>query len=144
MTLLFPLRERPSTFASISRPRSALWKHDRDLHHGKPLAQLYIGVTSDLRHRVWQHKNGTHPGFTSQYRITRLVYYEEFVLMQNAIAREKQLKRWSRSKKLWLIAMKNPAWVDLAEEWYHPESVPPKRTSGPSTPPRNNTGLRSE
>ena len=68
---------------------------------------LYIGVTSDLRHRVWQHKNGTHPGFTSQYRITRLVYYEEFVLMQNAIAREKQLKRWSRSKKLWLIAMKN-------------------------------------
>src|SRR5512133_400440 len=62
---------------------------------------LYIGVTSDLRHRVWQHKNGTHHGFTSKYRITRLVYYEEFVLMQNAIAREKQLKRWSRTKKLW-------------------------------------------
>lgn len=101
---------------------------------------LYIGVTSNLFRRVWQHKNGTYGGFTSQYNITRLIYYEEFVLMQNAIAREKQLKRWSRSKKLWLISMQNPAWVDLAEEWYHPATVPPKRTSGPSTPRLRRSG----
>ena len=97
---------------------------------------LYIGVTSDLHHRVWQHKNGSNEGFSSQYRTTRLVYFEEFVLMQNAIEREKQLKGWSRTKKLTLIEKQNPAWIDLAEEWYHPASVPPKRNAGPSTPPR--------
>jgi len=97
---------------------------------------LYIGVTSDLHHRVWQHKNGSHEGFSSQYRTTRLVYFEEFVLMQNAIEREKQLKGWSRTKKLTLIEKQNPSWVDLAEEWYHPATVPPKRNAGPSTSPR--------
>ena len=97
---------------------------------------LYIGVSSDLFKRGWEHKNGTYGGFTSKYRITRLVYYEEFVLMPNAIAREKQLKRWSRSKKLWLINRQNPTWIDLAEHWYHPASVPSKRNAGPSTPPR--------
>ena len=97
---------------------------------------LYIGVTSDLHHRVWQHENGSHEGFSSQYRTTRLVYFEEFVLMQNAIEREKQLKGWSRTKKLALIEKQNPGWVDLAEEWYHPATVPPKRNAGPSTPPR--------
>lgn len=97
---------------------------------------LYIGVTRDLHHRVFQHKNGTYAGFTSKYRITRLICFEEFILMSNAIAREKQLKRWSRSKKLRLVDMQNPTWIDLAEHWYHPESVPPKRNAGPSTPPR--------
>ncbi len=97
---------------------------------------LYIGVTGDLHRRVWQHKNGTHEGFSSQYRTTRLVYFEEFVLMQNAIAREKQLKVWSRPKKLALIESQNPGWVDLAEEWYHRPTVPPKRNAGPSTTPR--------
>jgi len=97
---------------------------------------LYIGVTSDLFKRVWQHKNGTFGGFTSKYRITRLVYYEEFVLITDAIAREKQLKGWSRSKRLWLINRQNPTWIDLAADWYHSASVPPKRNAGPSTMPQ--------
>jgi putative endonuclease len=97
---------------------------------------LYIGVTSDLHHRVWQHRNGTYGGFTSKYQITRLIYYEQFSLIVEAIPREKQLKRWSRPKKLWLINRQNPTWIDLAEDWYHPASVPPKRNAGPSTPPR--------
>jgi putative endonuclease len=97
---------------------------------------LYIGVTSDLHRRVWQDKNGTYAGFSSRYQITRLVYYEQFALIVEAIPREKQLKRWSRSKKLWLINQLNPTWIDLAEEGYHPASVPPKRNAGPSTPPR--------
>ena len=98
---------------------------------------LYIGVTSDLHRRVWQHKNGTYGGFTSKYHVTRLVYYEEFVVIVNAIAREKHLKGWSRAKKLALIDGQNPSWVDLAEQWYHPATVPPKRNAGPSTPPRS-------
>jgi putative endonuclease len=105
---------------------------------------LYIGVTSNLHHRVWQHKNGTYGGFTSKYQATRLVYYEEFVMMMNAIAREKQFKGWSRAKKLALIEEKNPGWLDLSEEWYHPASVPPKRTAGPSTPPQKPGSARDD
>ena len=97
---------------------------------------LYIGVTSNLHQRVWRHKKGTFGGFTSKYRITRLVYYETFDLVVEAIPREKQLKRWSRSKKLWLINRQNPTWLDLAEHWYDPISLPIKRNAGPSTPPR--------
>jgi len=81
---------------------------------------LYIGVTSDLRCRVREHRNGTHNGFTSQYKIHRLVHYETFVWMQDAIAREKQLKRWRREKKVMLIELENPTWEDLSAEWTRP------------------------
>lgn len=79
---------------------------------------LYAGVTGDLHRRVWQHKTKALAGFTSRYNIERLVYYESFVLVRNAIAREKQVKRWSRAKKIWLIERLNPTWLDLAEDWY--------------------------
>jgi putative endonuclease len=82
-------------------------------------------------------------GFTAKYNIDRLVYYESFSSMHTAIAREKQLKRWSRSKKLGLIARMNPTWADLSEGWYHAESIPDRHplaaaesTAGPSTRPQ--------
>lgn len=88
---------------------------------------LYIGMTNNLRKRVWQHKNHARDGFTDDYNCTRLVYWESFDDVANAIDREKQLKRWRREKKLWLIARKNPRWQDLAADWYE------KETQGPST-----------
>jgi putative endonuclease len=79
---------------------------------------LYIGVTSHLERRVGQHKDGTYPGsFTERYNIKQLVYFERFAEMQTAIAREKQLKRWSRVKKIRLIVAENPDWRDLSAEW---------------------------
>jgi putative endonuclease len=82
---------------------------------------LYIGVTTELELRLLQHKNGTYPGsFTSRYNITDLVYFERFADLHSAIAREKQLKRWSRIKKIRLIVAENPAWRDLSEDWGRP------------------------
>jgi putative endonuclease len=74
---------------------------------------LYIGMTNDLFHRVSQHKSKTIPGFSQTYNTTKLVYFEPFQDVRNAIAREKQLKRWNRSKKIFLIEKQNPAWQDL-------------------------------
>ena len=80
---------------------------------------LYVGVTSDLRLRVAQHRQHTFPGsFTAQYRITRLVYFEELNCMATAIAREKQIKGWRRARKIALIEQDNPAWNDLAVDWF--------------------------
>ncbi|MGZ3871400.1 MAG: GIY-YIG nuclease family protein [Mucilaginibacter sp.] len=79
---------------------------------------LYVGVTSELETRVWQHKNKVFKGFTSKYEINKLVYFEEFQWVQDAIAREKQLKGGSRQKKIDLIVAVNPAWNDLSEGWY--------------------------
>ena len=78
---------------------------------------LYIGITSDLEQRVWQHKNGTFGGFSADYKTHRLVYFERFSEVTNAIAREKQLKRWRRAKKEWLVGTMNPAWKDLSADW---------------------------
>ncbi|HEY1679518.1 MAG TPA: GIY-YIG nuclease family protein [Candidatus Sulfotelmatobacter sp.] len=80
-------------------------------------AVLYIGVTGDLVRRVWQHKNKLSPGFTSRYNLTRLVYFEAFSFADAAIAREKELKGWRRSKKLRLTESVNPTWEDLARDW---------------------------
>ncbi len=78
---------------------------------------LYVGVTNDLRRRMWEHTRKINDGFAAKYGICRLVYYEPFDFVQNAIAREKQLKRWRRDKKVNLIATTNPGWVDLSCEW---------------------------
>ncbi len=78
---------------------------------------IYIGVTSDLQRRVHEHREGLVPGFTSRYNVTRLVYFEEFPTMLEAIAREKQLKGWRREKKVTLIEAMNPRWRDLSEDW---------------------------
>ena len=76
---------------------------------------LYIGITRDLGKRLIEHLSGLHPhSFVTQYKVTRLVYCEEFTDVRQAIAREKQLKGWRRSKKVRLIESLNPEWHDLA------------------------------
>lgn len=81
---------------------------------------LYVGVTSALEARVWQHKNGTFPGFTKKYNCHTLVYYEQSNRIESAISREKEIKGWRRSKKNALVATMNPTWKDLAADWYTP------------------------
>jgi putative endonuclease len=76
---------------------------------------LYIGVTSDLRKRVWEHRSDVVDGFTKRYGIHRLVYYELYADMESAIRREKQMKKWNRAWKLELIEQHNPIWQDLWE-----------------------------
>ena len=75
---------------------------------------LYTGVTADLVARPWQHRNGALPGFTSRYKVHRLVHYELFGDMERAISREKQVKNWHRPWKINLINRENPDWRDLA------------------------------
>jgi len=81
----------------------------------KPNGTLYIGVTSDLAKRVWEHKNDSVDGFTKRYGVHRLVYYELHADMLSAITREKQLKKWNRAWKLELIESENSGWNDLSE-----------------------------
>ncbi len=81
---------------------------------------LYVGVTTNIGRRLDQHRSGTSPSsFTSHYNLYRLVHLERFDRATTAIAREKQIKRWSRLKKLHLIATTNPTWQDLSETWGH-------------------------
>ena len=79
---------------------------------------LYTGVTNDLLRRVYEHKNKMVEGFTKKYNITKLVYYEDTNDVEEAIAREKQIKGWLRRKKIALIESMNPEWKDLSEEWF--------------------------
>jgi putative endonuclease len=88
---------------------------------------LYTGVTNSLERRIWQHKNGTFTGFTKQYKCDRLVYFEEYGDIRQAIAREKEIKGWTRAKKNALIAVTNPEWNDLAAEWYGEGPSPSSR-----------------
>ena len=81
---------------------------------------LYIGVTSEIEVRVSKHKNGTYEGFSKRYKCNRLVWLERYGDPQGAIAREKQLKGWTRAKKIAAIERQNPAWVDLSEAWGKP------------------------
>jgi putative endonuclease len=78
---------------------------------------LHTGITGALLTRIMQHKAGEIEGFTRQYKCNRLVYYEHFEDVRMAIAREKQIKRWRRSKKIALIEKMNSRWADLAEHW---------------------------
>jgi putative endonuclease len=80
---------------------------------------LYVGMTNDLKRRVWEHKQKLIGGFTKRYNITRLVYYEETADVTAAIACEKQIKGWLRKKKIALIESLNPGWKDLSEEWHN-------------------------
>ena len=79
---------------------------------------LYTGVTSNLEQRVWQHKHRINKGFTSRYRVNRLVYYEEYDYVYNAIAREMAIKGWRRDRKVALIESMNASWDDLSAGWY--------------------------
>ncbi len=78
---------------------------------------LYIGVTSNLKQRAWQHREKALGGFSSRYNTSRLVWYEQTPNIRAAIEREKQLKGWRRERKIALIEVSNPKWTDLAEDW---------------------------
>jgi putative endonuclease len=79
---------------------------------------LYTGVTRDLIRRIHQHRLGLVPGFTQKYHVNRLVYFEETPSARSAFDRERQIKGWSREKKLRLIESTNSGWLDLAVDWF--------------------------
>jgi len=79
---------------------------------------LYIGITSDLERRVYEHRHGIGSRFTAKYEIHRLVYFEEFGEIQLALSRERELKKWRRSKKIARIESMNPKWQDLSKDWF--------------------------
>ena len=79
---------------------------------------LYIGMTNDLQRRVYEHKMGIKKGFTYRYGVNMLVYFETFQFVDQAIYREKQLKKWNRAWKIQLIEEDNRYWNDLAKDWY--------------------------
>ena len=79
---------------------------------------LYTGVTNGLHRRLYQHKTGMIPGFTTRYSVTRLVYFEMTPDVRAAIAREKAIKSWTREKRIWLIETVNAGWSDLAADWF--------------------------
>jgi putative endonuclease len=113
--------------------------------NGPKSAVLYTGITGNLPHRVWQHKQKLTPGFTGRYNLTRLVYYERFFYPDAAIAREKEIKGWRRSKKIKLIELANPRWEDLAKDWENVHK--PKPAADEREIPRpagENAGLRDD
>ncbi|MBR5105706.1 MAG: GIY-YIG nuclease family protein [Alistipes sp.] len=84
----------------------------------KSATAVYIGVTNNLQRRIAKHKEGAIPGFTQRYRCNRLLYFEEYKNIKQAIAREKELKGWRRERKESLVATLNPHRVDLACDWF--------------------------
>jgi putative endonuclease len=86
---------------------------------------IYVGVTRSLKKRIPEHREGRVPGFTTRYRIHRLVYFETYREAHAAINREKQIKSWGREKKVALIESRNPTWSDLAGAWF--EAYPGKK-----------------
>lgn len=80
---------------------------------------LYIGVTNNLERRVLEHKQKINDGFTSKYNVNILVYFESFQFINDAILREKRLKKWNRQWKINLIEEENKNWKDLSEDWYN-------------------------
>ena len=90
---------------------------------------LYIGVTGDLRKRVFQHKWKEYEGFSAKYNCDRLVWFEHYQEIEKAIARETQLKKWNRAKKIALIERMNPAWTDLSRDWFEFEPADYRRAT---------------
>ncbi|MFC1563767.1 GIY-YIG nuclease family protein [candidate division KSB1 bacterium] len=88
---------------------------------------LYIGVTNNLERRVYEHKNELINGFTKKYKLKKLVYYEEYDYINDAIKREKQLKNWHRDWKVNLIRSNNPEFCDFAQDWFETD---PETSSG--------------
>ena len=101
--------------------------------------RLYIGMTNNLANRVFQHKNDLLDGFTKQYKIHRLVFFENYSQVLNAIDREKEIKGWRREKKIALIESVNPTWEDLAEHWYDRHKYAPEQQVPRRCAPRDDT-----
>ena len=94
---------------------------------------LYVGVTNDIERRTHEHEDKAVPGFTSKYRLDRLVYFEDHADIRGAIDREKQIKSWRREKKMALIESLNPKWKDLSLDWNMDDRS--QRRVEPSVPP---------
>jgi len=99
---------------------------------------LYTGVTNNIEKRIREHRDGTLEGFSKEYACQRLVWFEIFGYIDDAITREKQLKRWVRRKKIDLIERANPTWIDLSAEWGKPMQMyqwldEQRQQAGPST-----------
>ena len=90
---------------------------------------LYVGMTNDLRRRVYEHKAKLIKGFTRKYNITRLVHFEATSEVRSALAREKEIKAWRREKKVALIEAGNPAWRDLSEAWERGSTIDQRFTA---------------
>jgi putative endonuclease len=82
----------------------------------RPFGTLYVGMTDDLLRRVWEHKTKAVPGFTTRYRVERLVWFEPHETLEAALLREKRIKEWKRAWKIQLIERNNPYWLDLYHE----------------------------
>ena len=93
---------------------------------------LYIGITNSLVRRVWQHQSSAIEGFTKTYKVNRLVYYERYNDPRDAIAREKEIKGWRRSKKNALVETKNPTWADLSPMLFQHTRVIPNEVRDPT------------
>jgi putative endonuclease len=119
----FPVsRPEPLTPASTPSLRTTYYVYILTNH----TRMFYIGMTDDIRRRTLEHKIGFHKdSFTEKYRLNQLVYYEEAVDSDRALSREKQLKGWSRRKKISLIEGLSPHWTDLSERWYSSEQLVP-------------------
>jgi putative endonuclease len=78
---------------------------------------FYVGMTGDLPVRMIQHREGRFEGHSKRFNCNRLVWFERFAFVEDAIAREKQIKGWTRAKKITLIKRENPTWIDLSEDW---------------------------
>jgi putative endonuclease len=87
---------------------------------GRKNGTLYVGITSRLRHRLWEHRQHLREGFSAKYNVPQLVYFEKFRDVRSAIHREKQIKGGSRKKKIELIERENPDWLDLSNGWFGP------------------------
>ena len=103
---------------------------------------LYTGVTNDLQRRVLEHRRKLQRGFTARYNINRLVHFETFGEILDAIGREKQIKSWGRRKKIALIESANRDWKDLSADWYGAENKSQGRVNGRH--PERDSSLRSE
>lgn len=79
---------------------------------------MYIGLSNDLERRMFEHKNKLTPGFSSRYNLDKLVYFEVYQFIQDAIRREKNMKKWKREWKINLIIEENPNWEDLSKGWF--------------------------
>jgi putative endonuclease len=90
---------------------------------------LYTGITNNLIRRVREHKDGKASLFTTRYKLDRLVYFERFEDVRNAIEREKEIKGWLRIKKIALIVSVNPTWSDLSKEWFEHHQFEPRRSA---------------
>jgi len=104
---------------------------------------LYVGVTSKLTRRVYEHKTHVRRGYTEKYNVARLVWFEQFSDLRSAIDREKQIKNWRREKKELLVGLQNPRWRDLSEGWFERHPFQPVQLSEMAADETQDSSTRS-